>query len=123
MSLCRNGTCGVTASSSGLRLENDNDILAMTGFLDTGANERSSLLVEKDKNDTSTLNSGFGGFGGFGGSTSAANHRLQIQAEILYSRRRPSIESGATSLGEKFNYEEASTKGLAGSTYYDDKVI
>jgi E3 ubiquitin-protein ligase RNF19A len=113
LSLCRNGTCGVTASSSGLRLDNDSDILAMTGFLDGagGANERSALLLERDKHDTSTVHSG------------STHHRLQIQAEVLYSRRRPSIESGATtSLGEKFNYEEASTKGLAGSTYYDDKV-
>ncbi len=35
----------------------------------------------------------------------------------MYGRRRASVESGAT-----MNYEEASTKAMAGSTYCDDKV-
>uniref|UniRef100_A0A1I7YW32 Cytochrome c domain-containing protein n=1 Tax=Steinernema glaseri TaxID=37863 RepID=A0A1I7YW32_9BILA len=38
-------------------------------------------------------------------------------------RRRPSVESGITSLGEKCNYEEASTKAMAGSQYCDDKSV
>lgn len=31
LSLCRNGSCGVTASSSGVRLDVDADLLAMAG--------------------------------------------------------------------------------------------
>lgn len=39
------------------------------------------------------------------------------------TRRRQSIESGVTLLGDRNNYEEASLRALAGSTYCDDKVI
>lgn len=31
LSLCRNGSCGVTASPSGVRLDLDADLLAMSG--------------------------------------------------------------------------------------------
>lgn len=32
-SLCRNGTCGMAASKSGVRLDADDEILEMTGKL------------------------------------------------------------------------------------------
>lgn len=56
------------------------------------------------------------------GLNSKGGSRLQVQAEL--SKRRHSVESGITSLGEKCNYEEASTKAMAGSQYYnDDKSV
>lgn len=43
---------------------------------------------------------------------------------MAYSmKRRPSIESGGISLGDRQNYEDASVRALGGSVYYDDKVF
>lgn len=135
LSLCRNGSCGVTASSSGVRLDLDDDILAMTGGTGTDAvPEKAQLLKDVDKQDASTVT-------GFSMQSGSTQHKLQIQADVCSTgtgailvgglmsnakQRRSSMESGATAslCGERcfINYEEASTKALAGSTYCDDKV-
>ncbi|KIH69482.1 hypothetical protein ANCDUO_00181 [Ancylostoma duodenale] len=56
------------------------------------------------------------------GTSGAIQHhvRLAVNHDI---RRRTSVDSGVNSLGERINYEEASTRAMAGSHYhYDDKV-
>lgn len=77
--------------------------------------EKTQLLGNIDKTDASTVASLRSG-------STTTQHKMQVHAEVTYTKRRPSIESGATSLGERINYEDASVKALAGSTYYDDKV-
>lgn len=77
--------------------------------------EKTQLLSSVDKTDASTVASVRSG-------SMTTQHKMQVHAEVTYTKRRPSIESGATSLGERINYEDASVKALAGSTYYDDKV-
>ncbi|VDN05755.1 unnamed protein product [Thelazia callipaeda] len=119
LSLCRNGGCGVSSSSS--KLEQDNlDDYEIWHEVNNRSREKSPLLNDIERQDGTSvvtrmsLNSGLSG-------VQAVHNRLQVQAELC--RRRPSIESGITSLGEKCNYEEASTKAMAGSQYNDDKSV
>uniref|UniRef100_A0A914XR91 Uncharacterized protein n=1 Tax=Plectus sambesii TaxID=2011161 RepID=A0A914XR91_9BILA len=85
--------------------------------------EKSRLLRNADDRllDGTSMVTGASIHSGSSVGISSQQNRLQVQAEMC--RRRPSVESGATSLGERFNYEEASTKAMAGSTYCDDKSV
>ncbi len=95
LSLCRSqGGCGMSASSSGLRLDSDSDddIWHITGG---GAerSEKSRLLHSSTERlgDGTSVVTGYSVASGL--STSAMhNQRLQVQAELC--RRRPSVESG-----------------------------
>ncbi|TKR80229.1 hypothetical protein L596_014335 [Steinernema carpocapsae] len=138
LSLCRNGGCGSSNDDAhGVEEMDDEDLWQITN----DAQEHYRLLQqdnERHLDGTSvvtshmSLSSG-GGVGpsgsGVGASKGAPSNengsvgtgRLQVQAEMC--RRRPSVESGITSLGEKCNYEEASTKAMAGSQYCDDKSV
>ncbi|KAK0403693.1 hypothetical protein QR680_017072 [Steinernema hermaphroditum] len=138
LSLCRNGGCGSGNDDADGRPEDidDDDLWQITN----DSQEHYRLLqqdTDRHLDGTSvvtghmSINSGGAGPSGsgagqssstgVGASGSVATGRLQVQAEMC--RRRPSVESGITSLGEKCNYEEASTKAMAGSQYCDDKSV
>uniref|UniRef100_A0A915HUK9 RBR-type E3 ubiquitin transferase n=1 Tax=Romanomermis culicivorax TaxID=13658 RepID=A0A915HUK9_ROMCU len=116
LSLCRNGSCGVTASPSGVRLDLDSDLFEPNEALDSVSHEKTQLLTNGDRSDVITMISGRSG------TASINQHKIQVHAEMAYvAKRRPSIESGAISLGDRQNYEDASVQALGGSVYYDDK--
>uniref|UniRef100_A0A915PI64 Eukaryotic translation initiation factor 2 subunit 2 n=1 Tax=Setaria digitata TaxID=48799 RepID=A0A915PI64_9BILA len=119
LSLCRNGGCGVGSGSS--KPDQDNlDDDEIWHEMNIRSHEKSPLLNDMERQDGTSVitrmsvNSGLS-------SAQQIPSRLQVQAELC--RRRPSVESGINSLGEKFNYEEASTKAMAGSQYNDDKSV
>uniref|UniRef100_A0A8R1TPQ8 RBR-type E3 ubiquitin transferase n=1 Tax=Onchocerca volvulus TaxID=6282 RepID=A0A8R1TPQ8_ONCVO len=119
LSLCRSGGCGV--SSGSLRSdESDLDDEEIWHEVNMRSHEKSPLLNEMERQDGTSVITGISVNSGLSGAQQIPN-RLQIQAELC--RRRPSIESGINSLGEKCNYEEASTKAMAGSQYNDDKSL
>ncbi|KJH48986.1 IBR domain protein [Dictyocaulus viviparus] len=116
LSLCRNGGCGF--SETNVRPGPLDEEELWTG---TSSQDRSHLLSEIERQpDGSSLLAGLSMQSGISGGTQ--HHvRLAVNHEI---RRRPSVESGVNSLGERFNYEEASTRAMAGSHYhYDDKSV
>ncbi|VDM36565.1 unnamed protein product [Toxocara canis] len=119
LSLCRNGGCGVGAGSSGVDL-NDIDDDEIWHEVNAGDQEKSRLLNDVERQDGTSVVTGLSINSGLS-SGQQPHSRLQVQAELC--RRRPSVESGVMSLGEKCNYEEASTKAMAGSQYCDDKSV
>ncbi|WKY15126.1 hypothetical protein Q1695_000551 [Nippostrongylus brasiliensis] len=116
LSLCRNGGCGLSEPSTGADALDEEELWA--GAIGHG---KSQLLCEMDKQpDASSLAAGLSLQSGI---SSATQHhvRLTVNPDI---RRRPSVESGVNSLGDRCNYEEASTRAMAGSHYhYDDKSV
>jgi len=85
--------------------------------------EKTRLLNESTERtgDGTSLVTGYSIGSGLS-SSAQHNQRLQVQAELC--RRRPSVESGIASIGDRCNYEEASTKAMSGSQYcYDDKSV
>ncbi|KAM3727676.1 E3 ubiquitin-protein ligase RNF19A [Dirofilaria immitis] len=119
LSLCRNGGCGVGNGSSKPD-QDDLDDDEIWHEVNIRNHEKSPLLNDMERQDGTSVitrisvNSGLS-------SAQQVPSRLQVQAELC--RRRPSVESGINSLGEKCNYEEASTKAMAGSQYNDDKSL
>ncbi|KAE9414968.1 hypothetical protein Angca_004393 [Angiostrongylus cantonensis] len=116
LSLCRNGGCGFSEANGRPGELDEEDLWA-----GTSSQDRSHLLGEVDKHpDGSSLVAGLSMQSGISGGTQ--HHvRLAVNHDI---RRRPSVESGVNSLGERFNYEEASTRAMAGSHYHcDDKSV
>lgn len=119
LSLCRNGGCGIGNTSSLLELnEIDDDEIWHEVNEDAGDQEKSRLLNDVERQDGTSVVTGLSINSGLSSSTTQhqTHSRLHVQAELC--RRRPSLESG-----EKCNYEEASTKAMAGSQYYDDKSV
>ncbi|VDO30350.1 unnamed protein product [Onchocerca flexuosa] len=119
LSLCRSGGCGVSSSSSRSD-ESDLNDEEIWHEVNMRSHEKSPLLNDMERQDGTSVITGISVNSGLSGAQQMPN-RLQIQAELC--RRRPSIESGINSLGEKCNYEEASTKAMAGSQYNDDKSL
>ncbi|CAG9534307.1 unnamed protein product [Cercopithifilaria johnstoni] len=119
LSLCRNGGCGVGSDSSKPDQDNfdDDEIWHEVNMRN---HEKSPLLNDMERQDGTSVITRISVNSGLSGVQQMPN-RLQVQAELC--RRRPSIESGINSLGEKCNYEEASTKAMAGSQYNDDKSL
>uniref|UniRef100_A0A0R3S0B5 RBR-type E3 ubiquitin transferase n=1 Tax=Elaeophora elaphi TaxID=1147741 RepID=A0A0R3S0B5_9BILA len=119
LSLCRNGGCGVGSGSSKLdQDELDDD--EIWHEVNMRSHEKSPLLNDVERQDGTSVVTRMSVNSGLSAAQQIPN-RLQVQAELC--RRRPSIESGINSLGEKCNYEEASTKAMAGSQYNDDKSL
>uniref|UniRef100_A0A915AWJ9 RBR-type E3 ubiquitin transferase n=1 Tax=Parascaris univalens TaxID=6257 RepID=A0A915AWJ9_PARUN len=119
LSLCRNGGCGVGAGSSRVDLS-DIDDEEIWHEVNAGDQEKSRLLNDVERQDGTSVVTGLSINSGLS-SVQQPHGRLQVQAEL--GHRRLSVESGVMSLGEKCNYEEASTKAMAGSQYYDDKSV
>ncbi|ETN78411.1 hypothetical protein NECAME_10357 [Necator americanus] len=88
-------------------------------FIKRNDQDKSQLLSEMDRPDGSSIVAGLSIQSGISGGIQ--HHvRLTVGHDL---RRRPSVDSGVNSLGERLNYEEASTRAMAGSNYhYDDKV-
>ncbi|EYB83262.1 hypothetical protein Y032_0339g2964 [Ancylostoma ceylanicum] len=115
LSLCRNGGCGISESNPRIDDLNDEDLWDLASH-----QEKPQLLSEMDRPDGSSLVTGISLQSGTSG---AIQHhvRLAVNHDI---RRRTSVDSGVNSLGERINYEEASTRAMAGSHYhYDDKSV
>lgn len=120
LSLCRNGGCGVgNGSSRADRDELDDDEIWQE--VNGHNREKSPLLNDTERQDGTSVVTGISMNSGLS-CAQQLQHRLHTHAESC--RRRPSIESGIVSLAEnRENYEEASTKALAGSQYNDDKSV
>ncbi|KAL3990973.1 IBR domain family protein [Acanthocheilonema viteae] len=119
LSLCRNGGCGVGSGSSKPDQDDlDND--EIWHEVNMRSHEKSPLLSDMERQDGTSAITRISVNSGLSAAQQMPN-RLQVQAELC--RRRPSIESGINSLGDKCNYEEASTKAMAGSQYNDDKSL
>ncbi|EJW83946.1 hypothetical protein WUBG_05145 [Wuchereria bancrofti] len=119
LSLCRNGGCGV-GSGSAKPDQDDLDDDEIWHEMNMHSHEKSPLLNDMERQDGTSVITRISVNSGLSGAQQMPS-RLQVQAELC--RRRPSIESGINSLGEKYNYEEASTKAMAGSQYNDDKSL
>ncbi|VDK89197.1 unnamed protein product [Litomosoides sigmodontis] len=119
LSLCRNGGCGVGSGSAKPDQDSFDDD-EIWHEMNIRSHEKSPLLNDMERQDGTSVITGMSANSGLSGAQQLPC-RLQVQAELC--RRRPSIESGINSLGEKCNYEEASTKAMAGSQYNDDKSL
>ncbi|KAK6763612.1 hypothetical protein RB195_024071 [Necator americanus] len=115
LSLCRNGGCSVLESSARPDVFSDDDLWTLASNQD-----KSQLLSEMDRPDGSSIVAGLSIQSGISGGIQ--HHvRLTVGHDL---RRQPSVDSGVNSLGERLNYEEASTRAMAGSNYhYDDKSV
>ena len=129
LSLCRNGSCGNAESPGeegpyGTRDEEE-EIAHLTSAYAQVASERSKLI---DKQDGTSVKTGFSINSGLSSDVVAGGHRSSTAGAAGckihihdHSRRRPSVESGVTSLGERVNFDGASVNAMAGSRY-DNKV-
>uniref|UniRef100_A0A7E4UXU2 RBR-type E3 ubiquitin transferase n=1 Tax=Panagrellus redivivus TaxID=6233 RepID=A0A7E4UXU2_PANRE len=126
LSLCRNGGCGggengpqspygeeESPAESVHRTNLENDLNSITDP------ERSRLLNADGTSVGVSVHSGL--------SSEVASHRYNRNCRVHVqddgtSRRRPSIDSGVTSLGERGNFDGASVNAMAGS-HYDKKSV
>ncbi|VDM75548.1 unnamed protein product [Strongylus vulgaris] len=114
LSLCRNGGCGISESNSQTDALNDDDLWTLASHQD-----KSQLLSEMDRPDGSSLVAELSLQSGISGGI---QHHVRLAVNDI--RRRTSVDSGVNSLCERINYEEASTRAMAGSHYhYDDKAL
>ncbi|CAJ0945138.1 unnamed protein product, partial [Mesorhabditis belari] len=120
LSLCRNGGCGLTEAQSVAALDNLDEDELWNGA--ENGNEKSQLLSEGERGvDGTSLGPALSMQSGLS-QTTQGQTRLVVKNEIR--ARRHSVESGENSLGDRINYEEASTKAMQGSQYhYDDKSV
>ncbi|KAH7725390.1 IBR domain containing protein [Aphelenchoides avenae] len=129
LSLCRNGGCGGSDQPSEVYGEDEDDEIhkVLLGERPRRSGRRdqvdgSSVFTLTSQN-SSTVG---GGAANVGGSRSLTSSKVHIQAEVA-PRRRPSLDSEITSLGEKVNTEDGSVRAVAGSHYnyhpYDDKSV
>ncbi|VDK48499.1 unnamed protein product [Cylicostephanus goldi] len=113
LSLCRNGGCGISEPNTQTDALNDEDLWTLASHQD-----KSQLLSEMDRPDGSSLVAELSLQSGISGGI---QHHVRLAVNDI--RRRTSVDSGVNSLCERINYEEASTRAMAGSHYhYDDKV-
>ncbi|PAV56414.1 hypothetical protein WR25_18116 [Diploscapter pachys] len=119
LSLCRNGACGLAESNPRPQMDSLEEEQLWTG-VSSGGQERET--EQQQTGDGQSLAPALSIHSGMSSNTAHQPSRLTVSADP--SRRRPSIESGVNSLGERFNYEEASVRAMAGSQYhYDDKSV
>ncbi|KAI6192160.1 RBR-type E3 ubiquitin transferase [Aphelenchoides bicaudatus] len=154
LSLCRNGGCGGGSAENTLEnfVEDEEELGNIATGLRVYDNEENDRLLRKhlseieklDRSSMATRISTNSGFSLNAASTSAAGgssrthgaHGHATQADVLSSssakinlmvdqrKRKMSVESYATVLGEKSNFESASTKAQAGSHYhFDNKSV
>ncbi|KAJ1359675.1 hypothetical protein KIN20_018458 [Parelaphostrongylus tenuis] len=134
LSLYRNGGCWFSEPNPSPEVLDKEDLWTVTAsIVVSGAHLRfvaDSRLVSSMQNelleceewrrqpDGSLLVAGLSMQSGISGGTQL-HVRFAVNHDI---RRRPGVEYGVNSLGERFNFEKASTRAMAGSNYHcDDK--
>uniref|UniRef100_A0A5S6QZB9 RBR-type E3 ubiquitin transferase n=1 Tax=Trichuris muris TaxID=70415 RepID=A0A5S6QZB9_TRIMR len=109
VSLCRDGTCGVTSRSSNLRLNVDENILTMTAG--DASVERTFLLRDMERQNSSHVDPVV--------SASAEGQKnMQIQVDVCEQHISGSIGSGE----DRSNVEALSTRTFE-TAYFDEKSI